>query len=122
MGVLWLFKKYMDEIYIVGMGGVLCVGDGCVEEVLKKNYGIGGIFIDVKYMMFLIFNVLEELFNDSEEFFEGKFVDDLLFLMYMNFKFFGMKLMEIFVSFDVMKNVDVENDFKCFEVYIYKYF
>lgn len=122
MGVPWSFKKYMDEIYTAGMGGALSAGDGRVEEAPKKNYGTGGTLTDVKYMMSLTFNAPEESFNDSEEFFEGKSVDDLLFQMHMNFKFFGMKPMETFASFDVMKNADVENDFKRFEAHINKHF
>lgn len=30
----------------------------------------------------------------------------------MNFRFFGMEALETFVCFDVMKNADIENDFK----------
>ena len=104
------------------MGGALCAGDGRVAESPKKNYGTGGTLTNVKYMMSLTFNAPEESFNDSEEFFEGKSVDDLLFPMHMNFKFFGMKPMETFASFDVMKNADVENDFKRFEAHIHKHF
>ena len=122
MGVPWSFKKYMDEVYTAGMGGALCAGDGRVAESPKKNYGKGGTLTNVKYMMSLTFNAPEESFNDSEEFFEGKSVDDLLFPMHMNFKFFGMKPMETFASFDVMKNADVENDFKRFEAHIHKHF
>ena len=40
----------------------------------------------------------------------------------MNFKFFGMQPMATFASFDVMKNADVENDFKRFEAHINKHF
>ena len=122
MGVTWSFKKYMDEVYTAGMGGALCVGDGRTEEAPKKNYGMGGTLTNTKYMMSLTFNAPEESFNDEDEFFDGKSVDDLLFPMHMNFKFFGMKPMETFACFDVMKNADVENDFKRFEAHLNKHF
>ena len=122
MGVPWSFKKYMDEVYTAGMGGALCTGDGRTEDAPKENYGMGGTLIDVKYMMSLTFNAPEEAFNVSDEFFEGKSVDDLMFPMHMNFKFFGMTPMETFASFDVMKNADVENDFNRFEAHINKHF
>ncbi|MCG9760262.1 NAD(P)H-dependent oxidoreductase [Pseudoalteromonas sp. Isolate6] len=122
MGVPWSFKKYMDEVYTAGMGGALCVGDGRTEEAPKKNYGMGGTLTNTKYMMSLTFNAPEEAFNDPDEFFDGKSVDDLMFPMHMNFKFFGMKPMETFACFDVMKNSDVENDFKRFEAHINKHF
>ncbi|AUJ72381.1 MULTISPECIES: NAD(P)H-dependent oxidoreductase [Pseudoalteromonas] len=122
MGVSWSFKKYMDEVYTAGMGGALCVGDGRTAESPKKNYGKGGTLTNTKYMMSLTFNAPEEAFNDPEEFFDGKSIDDLMFPMHMNFKFFGMKPMETFACFDVMKNADVENDFKRFETHINKHF
>lgn len=122
MGVPWSFKKYMDEVYTAGMGGALCNGDGRTAEEPKKNYGTGGTLTDTKYMMSLTFNAPEESFNDASEFFEGKSVDDLMFPTHMNFKFFGMKPMPTFASFDVMKNADVENDFKRFEAHINEYF
>jgi len=118
MGVPWSFKKYMDEVYTAGMGGALCVGDGRNEEQPKKNYGTGGTLKGKKYMMSLTFNAPEESFNEAEEFFEGKSVDDLMFPMHMNFKFFGLEPMETFTCFDVMKNADVESDFKRFEAHI----
>jgi modulator of drug activity B len=122
MGVPWSFKKYMDEVYTAGMGGAMCAGDGRVAEAPKKNYGTGGTLSEVKYMMSLTLNAPEESFDDNEEFFDGKSIDDLMFPMHMNFKFFGMTPMATFTSFDVMKNADVENDFKRFEAHINKHF
>ncbi len=122
MGVTWSFKKYMDEVYTAGMGGALCVGDGRAADAPKKNYGTGGTLTNTKYMMSLTFNAPEESFNDPTEFFDGKSIDDLMFSMHMNFKFFGMQPMETFACFDVMKNADVENDFKRFEAHINTHF
>ncbi|WP_462175505.1 NAD(P)H-dependent oxidoreductase [Pseudoalteromonas gelatinilytica] len=122
MTVTWSFKKYMDEVYTAGMGGALCVGDGRNEDAPKKNYGMGGTLTNTKYMMSITLNAPEESFNDPDEFFEGKSIDDLMFPMHMNFKFFGMTPIETFTCFDVMKNADVENDFKRFEAHINKHF
>ncbi|WP_199609107.1 NAD(P)H-dependent oxidoreductase [Flocculibacter collagenilyticus] len=122
MGIPWSFKKYMDEVYTAGMAGALCDGDGRNESAPKKNYGMGGTLTNTKYMISLTFNAPEEAFNDEHEFFNGKSVDDLLFPMHMNFKFFGMKPLETFACFDVMKNADIENDFKRFEAHINKHF
>lgn len=122
MGVPWSFKKYMDEVYTAGMGGALCNGDGRKEEAPKKNYGSGGTLTKSKYMISLTLNAPEESFNDEAEFFNGKSVDDLMLPVHMNFKFFGIKPMPTFASFDVMKNADVENDFKRFEAHINEHF
>lgn len=118
MGVPWVFKKYMDEVYTAGMGGALCNGDGRHQDNPKANYGRGGTLNNTKYMLSLTFNAPAESFNDATEFFDGKSVDDLLFPMHMNFKFFGMKALPTFACFDVMKNADVENDLQRFELHL----
>ncbi len=116
MGVPWSFKKYMDEVYTAGMLGKLCENDGRSKEAPKKNYGSGGVLTDTKYMLSLTFNAPEEAFNDKEEYlFQGKSVDDLFFPQHMNFRFFGMKALPSFVCYDVVKNPNIENDFKRLE-------
>ena len=122
MGVPWTFKKYMDEVYTAGMGGELCLGDGRNAEEPKKNYGTGGVLTNTKYMMSVTFNAPSESFDDSNEFFEGRSVDELLFPMHMNFKFFGMKALPTFACFDVMKNADIESDLTKFEAHISELF
>ncbi len=122
MGVTWSFKKYMDEVYTAGMGGALCNGDGRTSDSPKLNYGTGGTLSNTKYMMSLTFNAPSESFDNKDEFFEGKSVDDLLFPMHMNFKFFDMKPLPTFACFDVMKNADIENDLIRFERHINTYF
>ena len=118
MGVPWSFKKYMDDVYTAGMGGALCNGDGRHQDKPKANYGRGGTLTNTKYMLSLTFNAPAEAFNDAKEFFAGKSVDDLLFPMHMNFKFFGMTALPTFACFDVMKNADVENDLQRFEQHL----
>lgn len=113
MGLPWSFKKYMDEVYTAGMFGKMSQNDGRTAESPKKNYGGGGLMQDRQYMLSLTFNAPEESFNDENEFlFEGKSVDDLYFPQHMNFKFFGMKSIPTFACFDVMKNPNIESDFK----------
>ena len=113
MGLPWSFKKYMDEVYTAGMFGKMSQNDGRTAESPKKNYGGGGLMQDTKYMLSLTFNAPEESFNDKNEFlFAGKSVDDLYFPQHMNFKFFGMKPIPTFACFDVMKNPNIESDFK----------
>ena len=119
MGVPWVFKKYMDEVYTAGMGGALCNGDGRSEAAPKANYGAGGTLNGKHYMLSLTFNAPEEAFDDPHEYlFQGKGVDDLLFPMHMNFRFFGMTPLDTFACFDVMKNAQVENDFVRFQQHL----
>lgn len=123
MGVPWSFKKYMDEVYTAGMDGRLTRFDGRTEEEPKRNYGNGGTLTDTRYMISLTFNAPEEAFNDKDEYlFQGKGVDDLLFPMHMNFRFFGMQQVETFACFDVMKNSNIENDFRRYTEHLEKHF
>lgn len=119
MGVPWTFKKYMDEVYTAGMGGALCNGDGRTEEAPKANYGSGGTLAGTKYLISLTFNAPKESFDDPNEYlFQGKSVDDLLFPMHMNFRFFAMEPLETFACYDVMKNPQVEDDLQRFSKHL----
>ena len=119
MGLPWSFKKYMDEVYTAGMFGKLCQGDGRTKSAPKKNYGAGGTLTDTKYMLSLTFNAPKEAFDDQNEYlFAGRSVDDLLFPQHMNFKFFGMQALPTFACYDVMKNPEIETDFKRFQAHI----
>ena len=118
MGMTWSFKKYMDEVYTAGMGGALCHGDGRHQDNPKANYGKGGTLNNTQYMMSLTLNAPAESFADAADFFEGKSVDDLVFPMHMNFKFFGMQAMPTFACYDVMKNADIDSDFARFEKHL----
>ncbi len=65
--------------------------------------------------------MLSLTFNDESEYlFQGKSVDDLFFPMHMNFRFFGMEALPTFAFYDVMKNANVEDDFKRFRAHIEK--
>lgn len=112
MGVSWMAKKYMDEVYMAGTGGLFCNSDGRTSAAPKKNYGGGGVLHGKKYMISLTFNAPKEAFNDPMEFlFQGKSVDDLFFPYHMNFRFFAMEPLPTFAVYDVMKNPDIKNDF-----------
>jgi len=113
MGVPWSFKKYMDEVYSAGMAGALCDGDGRSRTDPSLHYGSGGTLAGKKYMLSLTFNAPREAFDDPDQYlFGGKGVDDLLFPMHMNFRFFGMESLPTFACYDVLKNPDIENDFQ----------
>ena len=122
MGVTWSFKRYMDTVYTAGMGGDLCLGDGRNETQPKLNYGTGGRLTNTQYMMSVTFNAPAEAFDQDSEFFAGRSVDDLLFPMHMNFKFFGMQGLPTFSCFDVMKNADIAGDLRRFEQHLQQHF
>ena len=112
MGVPWLDKKYMDEVYMTGTSGLLCNNDGRHSKSPKDGYGSGGLLIGKKYMLSLTLNAPKEAFDDPAQYlFQGKSVDDLFFPYHMNFRFFGMEPLSTFAVFDVVKNPQIENDF-----------
>lgn len=119
MSVPWSLKKYMDDVYTAGMDGRLCAGDGRVPEQPKANYGGGGALKGKKYMLSATLNAPSEAFNDkSEKFFEGASLDDLLYPVHLNAKFFDMEQLPTFGAFDVMKNPEIENDFVRFDAHL----
>jgi modulator of drug activity B len=123
MGLPWMAKKYIDEVYSAGMMGKLCAGDGRTSQNPKTGYGSGGKLQGKKYMLSLTFNAPEEAFNNTEEYlFQGKSVDELWLPQHMNFRFFGMTPLETFVCHDVMKNPRVQEDFIRLEKHIERYF
>ncbi len=122
MGVSWSFKKYIDEVFSMGMMGEMSYGDGRSRENPKKNYGLGGK-LKGKYMMSITANAPREAFNDANEaFFGGMSEDDLLKPMHLNFKWFGFEQLPTFMAYDVMKNPEIENDFQRFEEHLNKHF
>ncbi len=123
MGTPWVFKKYMDEVYTAGMDGRLCKGDGRHGPDEGHRYGLGGSLGDTRYMLSVTFNAPKDAFENPEApFFEGKTVDDLLWPMHLNLRFFGMQKLPTFAAHDVMKNPDIENDLARFRGHLRQYF
>ncbi len=122
MGVSWSFKKYIDEVFSKGMMGEMSKGDGRSRENPKKNYGLGGK-LKGYYMISVTANAPKEAFNNLEEtFFNGMSEDDLLQPMHLNFKWFGLEPLPTFMAYDVLKNPEIESDFKRFDEHLKKYF
>lgn len=119
MGSPWLFKKYMDEVYTAGMDGRLCAGDGRSGPEDDDLYGLGGRLEDTTYMFSLTFNAPMKSFESaSAPFFEGKTVDDLLWPMHLNMRFFGATPLPTFSAHDVMKNANIERDLERFRAHL----
>ena len=122
MGVSWSFKKYIDEVFSMGMQGELSDGDGRSKEAPKQNYGLGGK-LKGNYMMSVTANAPKEAFNNPEEtFFGGISEDQLLRPMYLNFKWFGLQPLPTFMAYDVMKNPGIANDFVRFQQHLLTHF
>ena len=122
MGISWSFKKYIDDVWTLGMQGEMSNGDGRTAATPKKNYGLGGQ-LKGKYMISATANAPREAFNNPEEkFFNGINEEDLLLPMHLNFKWIGYESLPTFMAYDVMKNPEIENDFIRFDRHLMVHF
>ncbi|OAN76880.1 flavodoxin [Sulfitobacter sp. EhC04] len=118
MGVSWVMKKYIDDVWTAGMAGDLSVGDGRSSKNPKSGYGLGPK-LSGKYMMSFTANAPREAFNDPEQkFFEGLSEDELMRPMHLNFKWTGLEPLATYVIYDVLKNPDIDADFARFEKHL----
>jgi len=111
MGLPWEGKKWADEVWTPAMGGQLCQGDGRHKDTPEDGYGTGGTLNGKPYMLSLTFNAPKGSFDRPGEYlFQGKSVDDLWFPFHCNCRFFDMKTLPTFATFDVLKNPKIEED------------
>ena len=122
MSVPYIFKKYIDEVQTSGIGEVFCKDDGRTRSDLSKKYGSGGLMHGKKYMISTTWNAPLEALEDPDQFFEGKGVDGVFMWLHKNYQFLGMEPLATFSCHDVLKNPDVENDFKRFKQHLDKLF
>lgn len=123
MMIPWLAKKYMDDVFTAGMGGILCQYDGRSSQNPSAGYGTGGLMKGKKYLLSATFNAPKQAFDNAGEYlFAGKGLDDLFFPIHCNFKFFAMEQLPTFACFDVVKNPQIEQDLQDFEQHIRLHF
>lgn len=73
-----------------------------------NEYGKGGLLTEKKYMFSITWNAPEKAFNDPNQFFEGSSLEDALIHLHRIQKFLGMKPLQSFSCYDVVKNPMVE--------------
>lgn len=118
-----LFKKYIDEVYgYAYANGILCKGDGRTRSDLSKKYGSGGLKNGAKYMISTTWNAPVEAFEEKEEFFEAKSVDEVLIGIHKTYQFFGMKALPSFSMHNIFKGNTIENDAELFKEHIQNIF
>ncbi|MCT6592560.1 NAD(P)H-dependent oxidoreductase [Pantoea dispersa] len=113
MGEPWTVKKWIDEVFTLGHGS-LYESDGRTRSDSSKKYGSGGLLHNKKYMLSLTWNAPLEAFNDPEQFFEGVGVDGLYLHLHKANQFLGMTPLPTFITNDVVKSPDVENEIRRF--------
>lgn len=51
MGVPWIFKKYIDEVFAAGQNNGIYANDGRSSSDAYKRYGSGGLMQGKRYML-----------------------------------------------------------------------
>lgn len=67
MGVPWIVKKYIDEIFTIGHGR-LYESDGRSRHNSENKYGSGGLLQGKQYMLSVTWNAPEAAFTDPNQF------------------------------------------------------
>jgi len=116
MGVPWITKKYIDEIFSAGAHSVTYTSDGRSRDDSSKKYGSGGLMNDTKYMLSLTYNCPTSEFNNKDGFFDGLSLDEANVATHKTFQFCGAKQMSTYSVHDIFKgDLDLENELCVFE-------
>jgi len=111
MGVPWITKKYIDEVFSAGSGAVTYINDGRSRKDSNKRYGSGGLMTEKKYMLSLTYNCPRSEFDNKEGFFDGLSVDEANISVHKLFQFCGASPLETYSMHDIFKgDLDLEGE------------
>jgi len=123
MGVPWITKKYIDEVFSAGVNTVTYVNDGRSREDSSKRYGSGGLMQDKKYMLSLTYNCPDTEFDNKDSFFDGLSLDEANVATHKLFKFCGAQPLETYAIHDIFKsNLDMDAELKRFKKTLHRNF
>lgn len=111
MGVPWITKKYIDEVFSAGQNRGLYVNDGRSRSDASKTYGSGGSMQGTKYMLSLTYNCPISEFDNKEGFFDGLSIDEAHIATHKTFQFCGASPLETYSVHDIFKgDLDVDGE------------
>lgn len=115
MPVYWfsmpaILKKYVELVY---EHGVFYHG--------SEDYGRGGMFLNKCYMLSLTFNAPSYAFDNIDEFFNGKSVDDVMIAIHKLHEYCAMKAIPTYSCHDVVKNPDIPTYLEGLNAHLNKY-
>ena len=123
MGVPWLTKKYMDEIFSYGKDTVTYVSDGRTRSDASKKYGSGGLMQGKHYMLSLTYNCPTSEFGNKEGFFDGLSLDEANVATHKTFQFCGAAPLPTFSVHDIFKgDLDLSKEKVRFQDHLEKVF
>jgi len=116
MGVPWLTKKYIDEIFSAGYQTVTYQSDGRSREDSSMRYGSGGLMKDKNYMLSLSYNCPTSEFDDKNGFFDGLSLDEANTATHKTFQFCGASALKTYSVHDIFKSdLDLDQEVIEFE-------
>ena len=123
MGVPWITKKYIDEVFSGGVNTVTYVNDGRSREDSSKRYGSGGLMQGKKYMLSLTYNCPDTEFDNKEGFFDGLSLDEANVATHKLFQFCGADPLESYAIHDIFKSdLDIDSELKRFKAVLERNF
>ncbi len=116
MGVPWITKKYIDEVFSAGEKNGLYINDGRSRSDASKRYGSGGQMQGKKYMLSLTYNCPDTEFGDKDGFFDGLSLDEANVATHKLFQFCGAEPLETYAIHDIFKgDLDMDSELTRFK-------
>ena len=123
MGVPWITKKYIDEVFSAGQGKVTYINDGRTRSDPSKLYGTGGLMRNKKYMLSLTYNCPLSEFSSKDGFFEGLSIDEANVAVHKTLQFCGAYPLETFSIHDIFKgDLSIEREKERFRTHLIRNF
>lgn len=104
MGLPWLGKKYIDDIFSGGVNTVTYASDGRSRTDPSKTYGRGGLMEGKRYMLSFTYNCPVSEFDNPQGFFDGMSVDEANVALHKTFQFCGVKPYPSYSVHDIYKS------------------
>ena len=104
MGLPWLGKKYIDEIFSAGVNTITYESDGRSRTDPTKTYGSGGLMQEKRYMLSFTYNCPESEFDNPKGFFDGLSLDEANVALHKTFQFCGAIAYPSFSVHDIYKS------------------
>ena len=104
MGLPWLGKKYIDDIFSGGVNTVTYASDGRSRTDPSKTYGSGGLMEGKRYMLSFTYNCPVSEFDNPQGFFDGMSVDEANVALHKTFQFCGVKPYPSYSVHDIYKS------------------
>ncbi len=123
MGVPWITKKYIDEVFSGGAGSVTYMNDGRSQDDSSKKYGSGGLMKEKKYMLSLTYNCPTSEFDNKNGFFDGLTLDEANIATHKTFQFCGAKPLQTYSVHDIFKgDMDINSEVEKLKTILSQYF